>query len=176
MTSAGIPGSTGASSLSGRAAGSSTFIFPGFNLILPPQLPRPLWSFLGAILCVRVGVPIAPPCPLPVCLRVLGVVACVCGMLWLPVCLCASRSVWWFVTVSQLGQEPWRGGWEHPGLPVPSAKRLCPVVPVPRGSVASAHSRLSPSLLCPSASHRSRLPTLPGTVPGSHRVWGQPGQ
>ncbi|XP_064571431.1 synaptotagmin-7 isoform X1 [Zonotrichia leucophrys gambelii] len=84
VTSAGIPGSTGASSLSGRAAGSSTFIFPGFNLILPPQLPRPLRSFLGAIPCVRVGVPIAPPpCPLPVC-----------------VCVCLA---WWRVSVACCG-------------------------------------------------------------------------
>lgn len=82
VTSAGIPGSTGASSLSGPATGSSAFIFPGFNLILPPQLPRPLRSFLGAIPCVRVGVPIAPPCPLP----------CVC------VCL-----AWWRVSVACCG-------------------------------------------------------------------------
>lgn len=74
--------------------------------------------------CVRVGVAIAPPCPLPVCLRVLGVVvARVRGMLWLPVCPCASRSIRWFVTVSQLGQEPWRG--------VGASQAVCPLHHVP---------------------------------------------
>lgn len=156
VTSAGIPGLTGASSLSGPAAGSSAFIFPGFNLILPPQLPRPLQPFPGAIPCVRVGVPIAPPCPLPVCLRVLGVVARVRGMLWLPVCPCASRSVWRFVTVSQLGQEPWRGGGSIPGCLSPPPRACAPLSPCP---VAAWPRRV------PARPHRCSV-RLPPAAPG----------
>lgn len=126
---------------------------------MPPQLPRPLRSFLGAIPCVRVGVPIAPPCPLPVCLRVLGVVARVRGMSWLPVCPCASRSIRWFVTVSQLGQEPWRGGGSIPGCLSPPPRACVPLSPC----LVAAWPRRVPARL-----HRCSVrlpPAAPGCAP-----------
>lgn len=129
--------------------------------------------------------PVPPPCPgSPPCITG-GVCLCVLGLsvgvlwhvLWLlpadpttvpglcqqcgarhRVCVCVCVCCW-FVTVAQLGWEPWRGGalWSaclcaHSSLPLGSVPTchvpVSPGVPEQRGSVALVCAHLPPSLLC----------------------------
>lgn len=167
-TSAGIPGSTGASSLSGTAAGSSAFIFPGFNIILPPQLPRPLRSFLSAIPCVRVGVPIAPPCPLPcvcVCLAWWRVSVACCGFLCVPAPLDPSG-----------GLSPCPSSDRSRGGGVGASRAACPLrhAPVsrcPRASWQRGVGAFPPVSI--TALSVCLLP-LPTAYPARHRARGPP--